>query len=164
MHRQFLFRTAIAALIGTVACPSTAGIFDDPPQATPGLNAAELAYLRGRVDRDGGSREASRRASDALGLTTASAAPLRPNGLVLVNRSHGDYYSFWTLADGRYLVSRREWTGGIEYWLLLSAHFDVERAIFEVPEGVEALDPDQAETERGRILAFLRSNVPASSR
>lgn len=126
------------------------------------LETEELAYLRERLDREGASRPLDRRVTDALGLTSPDGPPLALRYLGLTNQSHGDAYLLASLSDGSMLLGRREWTGRISYWLLVSRDFSPEQAIFSVAEGTAPLRPEQADVELRRIVAFLRSNVPAA--
>jgi len=161
LRREWLGRSVAAALSFSALHPVAAADTQSRSHGVSGLSATDMAYLQQRIVRDGIEGGLDRRVTDALGLTTAAGPPLIARTLGLVNPSHGDVYFLTPLPDGRLLVARREWTGRISYWLLLSRNFIIERAVLAVSEGAAPLRAEQAEAERGRIIAFFRSNVPA---
>ncbi|MDQ8755269.1 hypothetical protein RCO27_03405 [Sphingosinicella sp. LHD-64] len=99
--------------------------------------------------------------TDALGLTQEGGPPLTLRYLSLVNPSHGDSYFYAPLPDGRTLLGRREFTERIAYWMVVPFGSAPRHAILAIAQGIAPLPDDQADAEVRRIIAFLRSNVPA---
>jgi len=151
--------TAVCTGLLLSAALSSSGIAqrESPPALTPD----ELAYLTQRLARDGNDQPLDRRVIDALGLTQEGGAPLALRALGIVDPSRGDGYFFAPLPDGRMLLGRREWTGRIFYWLVALPGSAPGRGVLVVAEGTAPLAEDQAEAEERRIVAFLRSNIPA---
>lgn len=154
---RVLTALCVGLLVG-VAAPSTVAAWQSLPST---FTAPELAYLTERMGRDGTDRALDRRVTDALGLTQADGPPLTLRYLGITSPSHGDAYFFAPLPDGRMLLGRRDFTGRIFSWLVLPSDSAPRRAILAVMEGTAPLADDQADAEQRRIVAFLRSNVPA---